>query len=206
MSAPSLLERERELRVIDERLDEAVAGRGGLVLIEGPAGIGKSALLARAREAARARGVPVAAARGSELEHADAFGVVRQLFEPRLRAMRAADRERLLGGAAALAAPVVLPETAPSAAGDGSSFATLHGLYWLVAGLAAERPQLLLVDDVHWADEASVRFLLFLVNRLEDAPVLLLAAQRHRTGAVRDDEDGGDAPQPRLPQARHPLA
>ena len=65
MSAPPLLERERELAVIDERLAEAVAGRGGLVLIEGPAGIGKSALAARARELALARGMAVAAARGS---------------------------------------------------------------------------------------------------------------------------------------------
>jgi DNA-binding CsgD family transcriptional regulator len=178
VSAPSLLERERELRAIDEKLDEAAVGRGGLVLIEGPAGIGKSALVARARRAALDRNVAVASARGSELERADAFGVVRQLLEPRLRGMSASARERLLGGAAALAAPVVLPETAPVAGDGASSFAALHGLYWLVAGLAAERPQLLAVDDLHWADEASVRFLLFLANRLEDSPVLLLAAQR----------------------------
>ena len=73
-----------------------------------------------------------------------------------------AERAAALGGAAALAAPVVLPETAPVGADEGSSFATLHGLYWLVAGLAAERPQLLVVDDGHWADEASARFLAFL--------------------------------------------
>ena len=178
MSAPSLLERERELGVIDGRLDETVAGRGGLVVIEGPAGIGKSALVERARAAALERNVAVAHARGSELERADAFGVVRQLFEPRLRALSAAARERVLGGAAALAAPVVLPETAPAGRDDGSSFPTLHGLYWLVAGLAEERPQLLAVDDVHWADEASVRFLQFMANRLEESAVLVLAAQR----------------------------
>jgi DNA-binding CsgD family transcriptional regulator len=177
VSAPPLLERERELAVIDERLAEAVAGRGGLVLIEGPAGIGKSALAARARELALARGMAVAAARGSELERADAFGVVRQLFERRLRAMSRDARERLLAGAAALAGPVVLPETAVPA-GEGSSFGTLHGLYWLLAGLAAERAQLLVVDDAHWSDEASLRFLLFLANRLDESPILVLAAQR----------------------------
>ena len=183
MSAPSLLEREHELAVIDEKLDQAAEGRGGLVLIEGPAGIGKSALTARARELALGRNMAVAAARGSELERADAFGVVRQLLEPRLRAMGAEARGRVLGGAAALAAPVVLPETAP-AAPAGSSFGTLHGLYWLVAGLAAERPQLLVVDDAHWADEASLRFLLFLANRLDESPVLLLAAQRPEGDAL----------------------
>jgi DNA-binding CsgD family transcriptional regulator len=185
VSAPLLFERERELAVIDEKLREAVAGRGGLVLIEGPAGIGKSALVARARELALGHGMAVAAARGSELERADAFGVVRQLFEPRLRAMSGAVRERALGGAAALAAPVVLPETAAAVTSGGSSFATLHGLYWLLAGFAAERPQLLAVDDVHWADEGSARFLLFLANRLEGSPVLLLAAQRPQRDALR---------------------
>jgi DNA-binding CsgD family transcriptional regulator len=182
--APLLLERERELRIIDEKLEAASSGHGGLVLLEGPAGIGKSALIARARELALERNLAVAAARGSELERADAFGVVRQLFEPRLRAMGGDARGRLLDGAAALAAPVVLPETAAVAA-DGSSFGTLHGLYWLVAGLAADRPQLLVVDDAHWADEASLRFLHFLANRVDESPVLLLAAQRSESDVLR---------------------
>jgi hypothetical protein len=113
VSEPALLERERELCVIDGKLDEAVAGRGSLVVIEGPAGIGKSALVERSRAAALERNVAVAHARGSKLERADAFGVARQLFEARLRGMPAAARERSLGGAAALAAPVVLPGSAP---------------------------------------------------------------------------------------------
>ena len=131
MSEPALLERDGELRAIEAALDAAAAGRGGLVLIEGPAGIGKSALVARARAAAVERNVAVAHARGSELERADPFGVVRQLLEPRLRAMTAAVRERALVGAAGLAAPVVLPELAAPASDGDSSFATLHGLYWL---------------------------------------------------------------------------
>ena len=183
MQASPLLERERELAAIGSGLDDAVAGRGRLLLVEGPAGIGKSALVARAREAAHERNVAVAVARASELERADAFGVVRQLFEPRLRGMSAEARRRALAGAAALAAPVVLPETAAAGVDEGSSFATLHGLYWLVAGLAAERPQVLVVDDGHWADEASARFLAFLANRLEELPVLLLAAQRPEPAA-----------------------
>ena len=100
MSEPALLERDGELRAIEAALDAAAAGRGGLVLIEGPAGIGKSALVARARAAAVERNIAVAHARGSELERADPFGVVRQLLEPRLRAMTAAERERALEGAA----------------------------------------------------------------------------------------------------------
>ena len=137
----------------------------------------------------------MAHARGSELERADPFGVVRQLLEPRLRAMTAAERERALEGAAGLAAPVVLPELAAPASDGDSSFATLHGLYWLVAGLAAQRPQLLAVDDVHWADEASVRFLRFLANRLDESALLVLAARR-------PDPDAADAALHAAPDAR----
>ena len=155
-----------------------VAGRGGTVLVQGPAGIGKTSLLGAVREAAPDRGLAVAAARGSELETAYAWGVARQLLEPRLRGMSEAARERALGGAAALAAPVLLPERAGAAADADAAFGALHGLFWLVANLAADRPQLLVVDDLHWADEASTRFLAFLANRIDALPVVLVAAQR----------------------------
>ena len=115
----------------------------------------------------------MASARGSDLEVSYAWGVVRQLFEPRLRGMSAGTRSRTLAGAAALAGPVVLPDAAPPRDPD-ASFGVLHGLYWLVAALAEQRPQLLVVDDLHWADGASVRFLEFLANRLDALPVLLL--------------------------------
>src|SRR5687767_5892590 len=101
-----LHERESESRAIVDALDEVVAGRGGGVVVEGPAGIGKTSLLGLARAAARERNVAVASARGSDLEVAYAWGIARQLLEPRLRGMSAAARGRTLGGAAALAGPV----------------------------------------------------------------------------------------------------
>jgi DNA-binding CsgD family transcriptional regulator len=179
-----LEERERELQVIVDALDQVPAGHGRAVVVSGAAGIGKTSVLDLAREAAQERSFAVAAARGSELEVAYAWGVVRQLFEPRLRGMSATARSRTLAGAAALAGPVVLPETAPPAVEADTSFGVLHGLYWLVAGLAAQRPQLLVVDDLHWADGASVRLLEFLANRLDAVPVLLLAAQRPPAASV----------------------
>ena len=78
----------------------------------------------------------MATARGSELEVAYAWGVVRQLLEPRLRGMSAAARGRTLAGAAALAEPIVLPGDAPPAVDADPTFGVLHGLYWLVAALA----------------------------------------------------------------------
>ncbi|MGZ6589863.1 MAG: AAA family ATPase, partial [Solirubrobacteraceae bacterium] len=78
----ALLERERELETLREGLDRACAGEGTLLLIEGPAGVGKTELAREARAAAeRARIMPLEA-RGSELEQPFAFGVVRQLLEP----------------------------------------------------------------------------------------------------------------------------
>jgi len=170
-----LYEREREFGVMLEALDAAAGGCGAGVLLEGVAGIGKTSVLERVCGAARERGVAVAVARGSELEESYAWGVVRQLFEPRLRGMSADTRDRTLAGAAALAGPVVLPD---AAANPEASFGVLHGLYWLVAALAEQRPQLLVIDDLQWSDDASARFLGFLANRLDTLPALLLAAER----------------------------
>ena len=69
-------------------------------------------------------------------------------------------------------------EAEPEAGEAGASFATLHGLYWLALNLAAERPLLLAVDDLHWCDRPSLRFLAYLARRLDGAPVLLATTLR----------------------------
>jgi hypothetical protein len=80
-----LHERERDLGTIADALEEVAGGVGRAVTVKGPARIGKSSLLESSRHAAQARNFAVASARGSELELAYAWGVVRQLLEPRLR-------------------------------------------------------------------------------------------------------------------------
>lgn len=169
------MEREGELDRVDASLTTAARGSGAALLIEGPAGIGKTALLRVARTRANARGMGVVHARGIELEHEYPFGVVRQCFEPPLRAADSSERERLLTGAARLAAPVVLDETGDAAS---TSYGVLHGLYWLVFNLAQRSPLLLTVDDVQWADRASLRFLSFLLHRLESLPIAVVLALR----------------------------
>ena len=74
----SLLEREAELRRIEAVVEAASAGQGGLVLVEGAPGIGKTRLLDAARASARTRGAVVLSARASELDSEFPFGAVRQ--------------------------------------------------------------------------------------------------------------------------------
>jgi len=175
----SLLERERELAVLERRLADARAGRGRLVVVEGPAGIGKTALLGAARMLVPERGVTVLAARGAPLEQNFSYGVVRQLFEPFLLASGGPESGEFLTGAAALAMRAfadVEPSLRLSA--EDASFSTLHGLYWLTANLGSREPLLLLVDDCHWVDAASLRFLAHLGARLDGLPVLVVATVR----------------------------
>src|SRR3954471_465185 len=171
-----LLDRERELAAVTDALDATQRGAGTLLVLEGGAGIGKTRLLASALELASARGMRCLFARGGELERKLPFGVVRQLFEPLLARADAAERARLLEGAAALAAAAVEPAADPTAA--PATFATLHGLYWLTANLAAQQPLGIFVDDGHWSDGASLRYLAYLARRLEGLCVLVVATVR----------------------------
>jgi DNA-binding NarL/FixJ family response regulator len=172
-----LLERDRELESLRAALRDAASGAGGLALVEGPAGIGKSRLLAEVRAAAEEDDVRVLAARGSELEREFPFGVVRQLFEPAFTDGEA--RERWLGGAAA-PARAIFEAADPDSDGmaNDATFAALHGLYWLTANVATDGPLLLSVDDLHWCDKPSLRFLAYVTRRIEDMPALVATTLR----------------------------
>jgi DNA-binding CsgD family transcriptional regulator len=167
-----LLERDSELAAAG-----AAVERGSVLVIEGGAGIGKTSLLdAACARAAEAR-CDVLRARGSELESAFSFGVVRQLFERRLADAEAGEREELLAGPAAAAWPLLSGELGELATED-TSFAVLHGLYWLAVNLAAGQRLVIAVDDAHWADGPSLRSLAYLAPRVEGLALSLLVALR----------------------------
>lgn len=171
----SPLERESELAGIGDALAGARAGTGSMLVIEGPAGIGKSRLMRQARRFARGSDMTELTARGAELERGHPFGLVSSLFEEQLRR---GGSPRLLQGRAAMAAPLLSPEASDVAPGPTDEFALLHGLYWAIVNLAEEQPVAILVDDVHWADDLSLRFLVYLAQRLSDLPVALIVAVR----------------------------
>ena len=175
----ALVERDREHGAI-----AAVLARGGTLVIEGGAGIGKTALLEDAAARARAEGREVLMARGSELEAGFAFGIVRQLFERRLVAAGRAERDEVLAGPATIAGRLLLSDSGDGAAID-ASFAMLHGLYWMTANLAERRPLVLVVDDVHFADVPSLRWLAHVAARVDGLDLALVVA-------VRSFEPGAD--------------
>ena len=174
----ALLEREGELSVLGGLLADARTGEGRLAVIEGSAGIGKTRLMEEARSAADGSGLGVLHARGGELERDFGFGVVRQLLEPRLAGVDLDERAELFAGAAGLAEPVIAPQSAGAAPPGDLSHAALHGLYWLLVNLAERAPLLIAVDDLQWVDGPSLRFLHYLVMRLEGVPVAIVATLR----------------------------
>ncbi|MBV9000801.1 MAG: AAA family ATPase, partial [Solirubrobacterales bacterium] len=144
-------------------------------------GVGKTRLLETVEEAARAERVRLFRASGGELEWSFAFGVARQLFGPLVATLDEDRRRSLLSGAASLAGAVVDPGSSVESqtpATAAALFARLHGLYWLCAGLAEQQPLILLVDDAHWVDDASLQWLLFMTRRLRDMPLAIVLASR----------------------------
>ncbi len=160
------LERTAELQQLSAVLAAAASGRGQVCVIEGPSGIGKSRLLDECARSAQTLGLSVLRARCSELTRDYPYGVARNLFEPMLVRADAQTRADLMRGPAALAEPVF------GNAEAADEFGVLHGLYWLTVNLAEQGPTAILVDDLPWADDFSLRFLAHIAERLDDLGAL----------------------------------
>ena len=179
--AAMLLERELELTELGEAITQSQAGRGRVVLVEAPAGLGKTSLLEAACESAAEAGFACLRARATELERDFAYGCVRQLLEPAVARSPESERVRLYEGAAALAQPLFAPTLPPSA---HSAFSVLHGLYWLVNNLCDKSPVALAIDDIHWADTESLRFFNYLAPRLDGLRLAVFASARSGEGVT----------------------
>jgi DNA-binding CsgD family transcriptional regulator len=175
---PGLLDREEEIATLAEAVRNAASGLGSLLLIEASAGLGKTRLAGIAAELARDLGAGILGARGGELERTFRFGIVRQLFESTIASLSRADRGAVLAGAAGLSSVAIKPVSGTGRAVADQGIAVLHGLYWLTANLAAERPLVLIVDDAHWSDRASLEWLVYLARRIDDLPVVLVVCSR----------------------------
>jgi len=157
-----LLERDEVIEALGSALADAADGTGGAVVVDGAAGLGKSALLAETTAMAHALGFQVRRAAGGELEQDLPWGVARDLLRRDAGHAPAAVRGALgLGGG-----------------GPDDDFAMVLALTDLCGELSEQGPLLLAVDDAHWCDESSARWLAYLGGRVAEFPLALVVAAR----------------------------
>ncbi|WP_405640792.1 AAA family ATPase [Streptomyces sp. NBC_00019] len=185
----TLFERESELAAVDEALGELTglradgsesAGRprGALLAFAGRAGIGKTTLLAEVRRRAAARGCTVLSARGGDQEQRVAFHVARQLLQPQFAGAAEDDLRARLGSWYDIVGPA-LGLCAPTDGAPPDQQGLRDGLDWVLTHLAVQRaPMVLVLDDAHWADPESLRWLAAFAPRAEELPLLLVVGYR----------------------------
>ncbi|MFI0896109.1 ATP-binding protein [Streptomyces sp. NPDC020983] len=186
---PALLERDAHLLAVEEALDELTGRRadgagyedaaltGGLLAFSGPAGLGKTALLAEVRRQAAGRGCTVLSARGGEHQQHVAFHVARQLLQPQFAAAGEAEARAALGSWYGVVGPALGLCTAEGDASDAQ--ALRDGLDWVLTHLAVKRaPVVLVLDDAHWADPQSLNWLAAFAPRTDDLALLVVIGYR----------------------------
>ncbi|MEV1006448.1 AAA family ATPase [Streptomyces sp. NPDC049881] len=173
-----LIGRDHAAGVLRDRIGRAAAGRGGLVLVTGEPGIGKTALVAGAADDARSRGMLVLGGFCWDSDNAPGYWPWVQV----LRALRRAGT-----GAApwppAVAALLAGGTGGTSGGGDtsrqaGESFELYDAVTTALVDASHTRPLMIVLDDLHWADPASLRLLAFAVRHTALEPLLLVGIYR----------------------------
>lgn len=167
-----LIGREVELATLDRQLDALAALRGGASYLTGEPGIGKTALIAEVLRRAAERGFGTLSARAAEFERDAPFGVFVEALEREVGSVTLDDAQRDL-------LATVFPYLGPVGASQPDErHRLLRTLRALIAVLARGRPTVLALDDLHWADSASIDLVCHLLHRGVEGPVLLLLASR----------------------------
>jgi DNA-binding NarL/FixJ family response regulator len=181
-----LLAREVELAQLSAALDRTFAGRGGLVLLTGEPGIGKTRLAEHVASAAQVRGAAVYWGYATQAEGAPPYWPWRQILRSLLEDFGEAEFIRLASSGIAEILHVV-PELRArlNVVGiptdeDVSRFAIYDSVGELLFGAARRQPVILVLEDLHWADSPSVVLLQVLGSRLPRAPLLIIATYRDR--------------------------
>ncbi|MFG2441046.1 AAA family ATPase [Streptomyces sp. NPDC048508] len=172
-----MLEREDELSRMRKALNNVREGSSGFILVTGSPGEGKTLLLSRISQEGRANGLSVITARGAILEQKYSFGIVRQILQSLLRDSSETAKARLFSGVASQARRI-LGEIGHEEDTQLGEVAVLDGIFWLLSNACQDKPLVLVLDDIHWADYSSLRFLAYLQPRLSGLNILVVASVR----------------------------
>ncbi|WP_329138373.1 AAA family ATPase [Streptomyces sp. NBC_01476] len=189
VDVPVVVGRAAELKVLRRLVADVAGGRGGVVLVEGEPGIGKSALLAAGLVGAEAAGCQVVSGACDELGQRfplsvmmRTLGVHEESADPRRAAV-----------AAALSRPAVVPEWSVRMVAGNPVTAAVEQLLGLVDRLTTDGPLVLVVEDLHWADDATLLLWRRLCRTALQAPLLLVGSLRPVPRRAEVDALRGDA-------------
>jgi predicted ATPase len=162
---PLLIGREREQAILRNHLTTAISGHGRLVLIGGEAGVGKTALADALCREAQEQGALVLTGHCYDLTETPPYGPWAEAF----------GRYRQVGGMPSLPAPFARRGTIGQVPSQAALFQQVGDF---LAALSCHQPLVLLLEDLHWADPASLDLLRSLARTVSDYPLLVLAVYR----------------------------
>lgn len=174
-----LVGREREIAAAEQAIAEVRGGASRVLVVVGEPGIGKTALLEAVAERAAAAGLAALAGRAAEHEREVPFALAVATFDDHVATLHPT-RVEALGPALGAVLPAATGGCAPVPATDAAAerFRYHRALRSLVELVARERPTALILDDLHWADDASLEFVQHVLRRPPRAPHLLVLALR----------------------------
>jgi len=192
---PIIVGRTEELSQLGATLAAVQGGAGRCVLVSGEAGIGKSRLIAEIRARAIGNGFTTLEGRCFEQDRSFPYAPLMDMLRPFLAQEPVSDRLNGLGPLAhelvkllpELAAHLSVSQPTPPLEAEVEKRRLFEAMKTLFLRQAEARPLLFIVEDLHWSDQASLEFLLYLVRRIADQPLLLLLSSRRaavQTGLV----------------------
>ncbi len=192
-SRPALLGRDQDIEVIRGSLEATLEGAAEFVVIVGEAGIGKSSLLEELAIMGSERGCLTLEGRASEFDHEMPFGVFTDALDAYLasldsKALGSLATDRLGALSTVFPSLAVIDEAVEYPASATERFRVHRATRELLERLAARRPLVLILDDLHWADDASLEMIAHMLRHPPQAEVLLAMALRP---GHRDPEAAG---------------
>ncbi len=204
ITCPVSIGREAPLRAVIERLDRAMAGRGAVLLLGGDAGVGKSRLLRELKNEVATREVRVIEGRCSSTESSVPYAPLMNALRFRIERGEGEQAARILGPLRAILTPI-FPQLAstnaapgvpgrrvgkqPTETTDKTSERPFELIFSVLERLAQEEPLLLILEDIHWADQTSLELLHHIAHRVPPTRLLLIATYRsdelHATHPLR---------------------